>query len=526
MKPAPAAAVTAVLIVGLWVLLPAVATGLTPEEARGKQIYLTGESARGEPIEAFLSGSDVGLPASAVPCGSCHGPDGIGRPEGGVLPSNITWSHLTKPYGLESPSGHRRHGPYDVPSLGRAIVAGVDPADNLLDGAMPRYRMGEADLADLVAYLKRIESDRDPGLHEDRIVVGTIVPRYGTAGDAGAVATAVLSAYFADVNAGGGVYNRGLELVAARADSPSAALDRADELMRSEEVFALVAPVTSGVDELFAQLAEDHKTPVIAPITPSPPADTGLRRYAFYLYAGPELQARALVEFATTRLPDPSIEGAVVHPSSEKGTSIARAMARQALNRGWTGLGTVAYPEGDMDAAALVDELHASGVQALFFIGSGAELAVLARFADRLSWSPYLFVLGYQSGREAVAVPERFDSRVFVAFPTSPSDQGDEGRRAFGEFHRRHGLPRGHLTTQIAAYTSAKLLVEGLSQSGRGLTREKLVGALEGLYRYATGLTPPLTFGTNRHVGAGGAHVVAVDLEKGSFAAGSTWVQP
>lgn len=151
---------------------------------------------------------------------------------------------------------------------------------------------------------------------------------------------------------------------------------------------------------------------------------------------------------------------------------------------------------------------------------------MLAGSADRLGWSPYLFALGYQAGREAVRAPARFDGRLFVAYATSPSDHGAEGRREFGEFHQRHDLPRQHLPTQIAAYTSAKLLVEGLSQAGRALTREKLVSALEGLYRYATGLTPPLSYGTNRHVGAAGAYVVSVDLDKGGFAAGSTWIEP
>jgi TATA-binding protein-associated factor Taf7 len=39
-----------------------------------------------------------------------------------------------------------------------------------------------------------------------------------------------------------------------------------------------------------------------------------------------------------------------------------------------------------------------------------------------------------------------------------------------------------------------------------------LVDALEALYQYETGLTPPLTYGPNRRVGARGAHLVAVDL--------------
>jgi hypothetical protein len=58
------------------------------------------------------------------------------------------------------------------------------------------------------------------------------------------------------------------------------------------------------------------------------------------------------------------------------------------------------------------------------------------------------------------------------------------------------------------------------------LSREKLLQALEGLYDYATGLTPPLTYGPNRRVGALGAHIVAADVANRRFASGSTWVQP
>ena len=42
----------------------------------------------------------------------------------------------------------------------------MDPAGNELAVAMPRYQMSPEDIADLIAYLKRIEADRDPGLTE------------------------------------------------------------------------------------------------------------------------------------------------------------------------------------------------------------------------------------------------------------------------------------------------------------------------------------------------------------------------
>jgi len=49
------------------------------------------------------------------------------------------------------------------------------------------------------------------------------------------------------------------------------------------------------------------------------------------------------------------------------------------------------------------------------------------------------------------------------------------------------------------------------------LSREKLVTALEGLYEYDTGVTPGITFGPNRRVGAMGAYVLSIDPAKREF---------
>ena len=53
---------------------------LTPQEARGKQLYLHGRSSDGHPMTAHLRSAGVDIPAEQAPCASCHGPDGRGRP--------------------------------------------------------------------------------------------------------------------------------------------------------------------------------------------------------------------------------------------------------------------------------------------------------------------------------------------------------------------------------------------------------------------------------------------------------------
>jgi len=51
-----------------------------------------------------------------------------------------------------------------------------------------------------------------------------------------------------------------------------------------------------------------------------------------------------------------------------------------------------------------------------------------------------------------------------------------------------------------------------------------LIGALEGLHEYSTGLTQAITYGPNRRVGATGAYIVAIDLKQKQFVPVSGWV--
>jgi hypothetical protein len=57
------------------------------------------------------------------------------------------------------------------------------------------------------------------------------------------------------------------------------------------------------------------------------------------------------------------------------------------------------------------------------------------------------------------------------------------------------------------------------------LSREKLVTSLEGLYDFETGLTPRITFGPNRRVGAAGAYIITVDTKQKQFVPTGEWVK-
>lgn len=208
--------------------------GLTQQEKRGKAFYLRSESASGQEVTAILGEIDV--PAATLTCAGCHGARGQGKTEGGVTAGNLTWSHLTKPYG-HTHEGGRKHSAFSETSFIHALTAGLDPAGNKLSVAMPTYRLPQQDMADLIAYLKRIETDRDPGLTETSLVLGTVLPDKGPLADLGQAMREVLQAYFHDVNSQGGIYNRKIELrIAAAAGDPTSTIANTKRLIEESQV--------------------------------------------------------------------------------------------------------------------------------------------------------------------------------------------------------------------------------------------------------------------------------------------------
>ena len=515
------ALVTVALLMSLaWVRTDA---ALSAAQIRGKQIYLHGTSPSGSELTAHVGREGVSLPASAVPCASCHGPDGRGRPEGGVIPTDIRWSQLTKTYGHVHEDG-RRHPAFDKAGLARVLRTGLDPADNRLDYSMPLYTLSDDDMDDLVAYLTHLEADFDPGVDNERIQVASLLPLQGPQGGLGQAMAQVMHAYFQEVNAQGGVFGRRLELLTVPyGTSSEATLNNLRMAFQQEGIFALVGAYTVGLDQQILALLREQGAPLIGPFTLDP-GDAVIDAAAFYLYPGFVDQARVLADTAFAEQP-PTGQAPVVlvGPEGEYVDRLITAVEEQRQARTAADAVALRYAAGKLDAEALATRIQESGSDTLFFFGDQAGLEALLNSLDERQQSPRVYLLSSFVPRPLFDSPAAFHNRLFLAYPTLGRDISESGRSEYEKLSRVHALPHDHLQGQIAAYAAAKLLVEGLRGSGRELSRLALVDALEALYAYETGVSPPLTYGPNRRIGARGAHVVAVDLMKKSYEPVGAW---
>jgi ABC-type branched-subunit amino acid transport system substrate-binding protein len=526
---APLASV--LLLAGMVLLWPASATlaaDLTEAEERGKYIYETGRSRSRRVINADLGGGEAPTPGHILPCINCHGADGRGADDYvGIAPLNINW------YALASSGVHehavRAHGPFNELTLARAIIFGLDPDDNKMETAMPRYDMAKEDVEDLIAYLKVMDSQSDPAISGSTIRVGTVIPTEGRHAGLGQAIRATIEAVFDEVNADGGVNDRKLELaVGGWSDDNNPQIWAARDLVNKDPVAALVSPYVPNYDAELEALASEKRLPVVGPYTVLQPDgdEEDENRFTFYLLAGLELQARALVEAATARVTPGESNLAIVYPKVRFFDGLAAAATRQAKALGFAMVTEEVFELNEFPAESTVVRLNEDDTNTVLFLGNAAELAQFARRADHAGWRPLLLSPGLLAERNIFELPESLSRNVLLAYATLPTDYSPEGASDFEQLHEKYGFDYSYSIAQVNAYLAARVLVEGLERAGRNLTRQELVKALEGLDDFHPGLAPALSYGEDRRIGSVGVHIVPVDLVEDRFTEPVRWIEP
>lgn len=509
----------------LLLLLPLLLHAASPEELkkqieRGRQIYIDGTSPSGGEITAVMSEAGLEVPATAVPCASCHGRDGKGRPEGGVTPTDINWANLAKPYGVTHASG-RKHPPYDERLLKRSISMGIDPAGNKLHVAMPRFRMSHQDMEDLTAYVRQLGTRSDPGVSDTALRVGVILPPAGPLSGMGQAVRSALTARFAALNENGGIYGRRVEPRFLEAPGPPAQRRAwASDFLEREEVFAGVASFMAGADAELASLFQEKEVPLIGPFTLLPRETFPTNRYVFYLLPGVEAQGQALVRFANAKW-EGKHQAAIVAPAGQDLDAAVEAVGKAAAAAGWPAPLVHRLQKGAQD----LSKLAAAKADPVFFLGSGVEGVALLQEADRLGWRPRFLATAAAADDSLPRAPAAFDGKVFVALPTSPSGPAPEAEAAYRELAAKAKLPADNVSAQFSALAAAELLIEALERAGRDLSREKLVDELEKIRQFHTGFAPPVTYSASRRLGARGAFVMRLDLENKRLTPESNWVE-
>src|SRR5437588_8164328 len=153
-----------------------------PGDKVGRSIYLRGVLGSGARLEGTREAGVVTTAADAA-CVNCHQRSGLGSVEGSLSIPPVTGEYLfhSRAHDASEPvlpyveSLHGNRDPYTDATLARAIREGLDSQGRPLSYLMPRYALGDDDMAALVGYLRTLGVRHIPGVTDTVLHFATIV---------------------------------------------------------------------------------------------------------------------------------------------------------------------------------------------------------------------------------------------------------------------------------------------------------------------------------------------------------------
>lgn len=561
-----ALACTAGLVLAVFFLASCGATrrdsGPGSQLAVGARIYRDGMDRLGAPVHA-VSQDDVPMSGSQAACVSCHRPSGLGSAEGGYYVPPISGPLLFAPRQLDrrrlfpdffhqvQPErfSHRLHQPrmrpaYTIESLARALREGVDPAGQPLAAIMPRYRLSDADIAALGAYLRTLSAHADAGVDDHSIQLATVFSDRVSPAERGAM-LATLRAYVdwhnlhlhEDLSRHGfSPYNRSEFVPIERRWVLSVWELKGDESTwraqmeaqyGKKPVFALVGGKVQGSWSGPAQFCDAQRLPCLFPDTDLPTLHAQPYGYTAYFSPGLILEAKVAARYIADSEPaNPTI--VQLAAADSLGQVPARAFERElhARRPDWP-LATVTF----QNAAQLQAGLNADARRPRILVvwpGADTESAIKTIVAAKPQAG--LIVLP-ERAMDAARAFARGDLAASMRFADPYEPDMSSHARSFETraWLRTRHLGSDHIRLRFKAYYAMSLLDAALFEISNDFYRDYLFERIEDESQkdLNPGMYPRLALAPGERYAAKVAEIVRLDSRQpGGLKAVSSWIAP
>jgi hypothetical protein len=499
----------------------------------------------------------VGTRGADAACVNCHQRSGLGSEEGRLSIPPITGEYLfhalahdasqpVLPY-VQSLRGNR--DPYTDATLARAIREGLDPQGRSLSQLMPRFTLGDGDMAALIAYLKALSVRQVPGVTDTLLHFATIVTPDADPVKRGGMLD-VLEHFVAEKNSfpfkpsprmrtsartqyAKSMYmaNRHWQLHVWDLTGPAASWRaQLDKRLTAEPVYAVLSGLAGSNWAPVHEFCEQHAIPCLLPNVEAPVvAERDF--YPLYFSKGVLLEAELIAQTVLGPGDHPPA-GAVeqVYRAGDSGELAARALAAQLEGHGVTVHDTVLAPgarghgfTGPLRTAVLRQDARG---QALVLWLRPADIAALGEVPGGAT---RVYLSGLMGGLEKAPLPAGWRERTHMTYPFDlPERRGVRLAYPLGWFSFRH-IPLVAEQVQTDTYLACSLLADVLNRMADNFVRPYLVEQLQALleHRLITGYYPHLSLATNQRFASKGGYVVRFrDPDGTALVAEGGWIVP
>jgi branched-chain amino acid transport system substrate-binding protein len=320
---------------------------------------------------------------------------------------------------------------------------------------------------------------QSPGVTSKSILLGQSAAFSGPAAQLGIQMNLGTKAYFDRVNSHGGVFGRKIEL-RTRDDRYEAILcvENTRKFIEEDRVFAMVSYVGTPTTAAAMPIFTEARVPLVGPFTGAEVLRTPVNRYIFNVRASYYDETEKIVEQLVStgnRKIAVFYQDDAYGQAGLKGVEIAMGKRNMKI----AALGKV--ERNTVKVQDAVKTIHATQPDGVIMISAYTSIAEFVRQMKAAGSTTQFHNVSFV-GSKALADALKDEGHgvaisQVVPFPWSPSIpivkeyQDVLGKAGNTDFN----------FSSLEGYIVAKVMVEGLKRSGKDLTREKLVAALESM---------------------------------------------
>ncbi len=537
------AVIRALLMLTVLIALPAAAAQETPPP--GEAIYRAGMLPSGAQLRGERE-AGIFVEGGTAACAKCHRRSGLGTYEGNIVIPPITARYLFREGAdaggdLDVHYAQGRvalnHVPYTDATLARALREGIASNGRALNYLMPRYRLSDADMASLIAYLKGLSTGPVPGVTGDTLHFATIITP-----DADRTAARgmldVLQAFFADKNdflRAGARPMRTSRMVKYRVQRrwqlhvweltgpPDTWERQLRERFAAEPVFAVISGLGGTTWAPVHRFCEQEAVPCLMPNVDLPVvAEQDF--YPVYFSKGILLEAQLIARSLRERSGQSRMRRVVqVFRANDIGAQAAKALGGEVRAMG------IENVERRIDAAGndVAEALTSIGAEDAVILWLRPE--DVAALPAQVPESSVLFMSGLMGGLEHSPVPAAWRGAMLMTYPFDlPERRRVRMNYPFGWFKARH-IPVVAERVQTDTYLACGVLAETLTGMLDTFVRDYLVEEVENMlaFRTITGYYPRLALAIGQRFASKGGYIVRFAESEGDLIAPEgDWIVP
>jgi len=325
--------------------------------------------------------------------------------------------------------------------------------------------------------LPALAVDAEDGVRPDEIRLGMVNAQSGPAAGLGNGMRAGALAYFARINANGGVHGRTIRLlVKDDGYEPERNIANTEALIETDKVFALLGYVGTPTSRAAVPIASRARVPYLFPFTGAEFLRAPVKPWVFNIRASYFNETEEMVERMSTDLGIRKI--ALLMQNDSFGETVKSGMVGALHKRGLQLHTEARIQRNSLDVEAAVAALLPEKPEAIVFVGTYQQLASAIAKAKALGSAVRFFTVSFIGTEDFIEVAGANAEGVYITqVMPSPHDSS----RALVRDYLADIAPADIGYTSLEGYIGAAVFVAALHDAGPQPTRLELVVALEAL---------------------------------------------